>query len=148
MNWKLVVVGGLVFYVVMFAIGLVTGPVIHNTLLKETYQANAGYWRPELNQDPPDMAALMPRWITIGLLTSFVLAALYGWVRPAFSGPGWKRGLAYGILVSVIYTTGYAGWSGVFNLPNEIWAWWTVDTFAGFVPGSVALGWVGGKLAP
>jgi hypothetical protein len=148
MNWKLVIVGGLVFYIVTFAVGMATGPLIHNGVLKDTYKANSGYWRPELNQDPPDMAALMPRWITTGVITSLILAALYGWIRPAFAGPGWKRGLLYGLFLSIVACLSFAGWSGVFNLPENVWVWWGLESFAYYLPGGAALGWVGGKLAP
>ena len=30
----------------------------------EDYKATAEYWRPELNEDPPDMTTLLPRWIS------------------------------------------------------------------------------------
>lgn len=148
MNWKLIVVGGLVFYIVMFVVSFATGPIIHDGLLKASYQANAEHWRPELNQDPPDMGALMPQWITTGLITAFVLAAVYGGIRGAFSGPGWKKGLWFGVILSVIGCCFMAGWWGIFNLPAKIWIWWGLEQFAYYLPGGAALGWVGGKLAP
>jgi hypothetical protein len=147
MNWKLVVIGGLLFYVVMFVVGFATGPLIHNGVLEGPYKANPQFWRPELNQDPPDMGALMPRWIAIGLITSLVLAAVYGWVRPAFAGPGWKAGLKFGLVLAIVNACAMAGWSGVFNLPNEIWFWWAVEGFIYWPIGGMALGWVGDKLA-
>ncbi len=148
MNWKLIVVGGLVFYIVMLIVSFATGPIIHEGLLKESYQANASFWKPELNQDPPDMAALMPLWITTGLITAFVLAAIYGWIRGAFSGPGWKKGLSYGAVLSLVGGCFMAGWSGIFNLPINIWVWWGLEQFLYYLPAGAALGWVGGKLAP
>ena len=148
MNWKLIVVGGLVFYIVMFLVGMATGPIIHNGILKEVYQANSAYWKPELNQDPPDMMALMPQWVTTGILTSLVLAAIYGCIRPAFSGPGWKKGLWYGLILCGFGCCVIAGWAGVFNLPTKIWVWWGVEQFVYYPLGGIALGWVGGKLAP
>ena len=113
MNWKAVVIGGIVFYVVMFVISFATGPIVHEGILDPLYIANEQFWRPELMQDPPDMAALMPRWIAVGLITSIVLAALYGFVQSAFAGPGWKRGLAFGFGVAIIFSLTAAGWSGV-----------------------------------
>lgn len=148
MNWKLVVIGGLVFYVVMFIISFATGPIIHNGLLNDAYKANSQFWRPELNQDPPDMATLMPRWIITGLLTSFVMAALFGAVRSAFQGPGWRQGLLFGLGLSILGCCFMAGWSGVFNLPNKIWIWWGLESFVYYLPGGAVLGWLGGKLAP
>ena len=79
MNWKLIVVGGIALYIVMFAVGMgVGGPLIHDGVLKADYDANPQFWRPELRTDPPDMAGLMPRWIIGGLLSSLVLASIYG----------------------------------------------------------------------
>ncbi len=147
MNWKLIVVGGLVFYAVMWVVSFGTGPVIHGMILEEPYKANQQFWRPELNQDPPDMAALMPRWITTGVITSMVLAAIYGCLRPAL-GTGWVAGIKFGIIVSVLGTTYMAGWSGVFNLPNKIWIWWAIEQPLYYLPGGAVLGWLGEKLTP
>jgi hypothetical protein len=146
MNWKTVVIGGIVFYVVTFIVSMATGPIVHEGILETLYIANESFWRPELTQDPPDMAALMPRWIAVGLISSLVLAAIYGYVQSAFSGPGWKRGLLFGLGVSIIFCLFAAGYSGVFNLPEKIWAVWSLESFAYYLPGGAALGWVVGKL--
>ncbi|HEX9734654.1 MAG TPA: aldo/keto reductase, partial [Thermoanaerobaculia bacterium] len=69
MSWKLIVLGGLASYVAMFVVGMGTGVVIHNGILQADYRAHSAFWVPELNQDPPDMAALMPYWVTTGLWT-------------------------------------------------------------------------------
>ena len=147
MSWKLIVIGGVVFYIVMFVISFATGPLIHGGVLDEAYRANEGFWRPELNQDPPDMTSLMPRWITTGVLTSLVMAAIYGWIRPAL-GRGWVAGVKYGVLLSVVGTLFMAGWSGVFNLPDKIWIWWAIEQPLYYIPGGAVLGWLGEKLAP
>ena len=148
MNLKLVAIGGIVLYLVTFAVSFATGPIIHNNVLKPTYKATPEFWRPELNQDPPDMKALMPRWVTTGLMTSFVLAGVYGAVRGAFAGPGWRKGMIFGFLLSLIAITFMASYSGVFNLPDKIWCWWAFESFFYWIPGGAALGWVGQKLAP
>ena len=147
MNWKLIVVGGIVLYIVMLAVSMITGPLIHNGVLVDDYRANESFWRPELNEDPPDMAALMPRWITTGVLTSLILAAIYGWIRPAL-GKGWIAGLKFGVVVSLFGAASIAGFSGVFNLPDSIWIWWAVEQPMYYLPGGAVLGWLGEKLAP
>ncbi len=38
MNWKLVIIGGIVFYAATFVISLITGPLIHEGVLESTYQ--------------------------------------------------------------------------------------------------------------
>ena len=147
MNWKAVVIGGIVFYVVMFIVSMATGPIVHEGILDPLYMANESFWRPELTQDPPDMAALMPRWIAVGLISSLVMAALYAAVQSAFSGPGWKRGLIFGFGVSIMFGLLAAGWSGVFNLPEKIWMVWSLESFVYYLPGGAALGWVYAKLS-
>jgi len=142
MNWKLIIVGGIVFYAAAFVVGLGTGPLIHDGVLDPLYRANSEHWRPELNQDPPDMAALMPRWVAMGLLTSLVFAAIYGWIGAAFGVAGWKSGLRYGLMVATVATCYHIGWSGIFNLPDAIWAWWSVEAFLTNMAGGAALGWV------
>ena len=41
-----------------------------------------------------------------------------------------------------------AGWSGVFDLPYNIWIWWAVDAVIYTLVGAVVLGIVAEKLAP
>jgi len=144
MNWKLIVIGGIVFYIVTFAVSFVTGPVVHNGILNETYQEN---WRPELNQDPPDMASLMPRWITSGVITSMIFAAIFGWIRPAL-GVGWLAGFKFGVILTLVAWSFMAGYSGVFNLPDKLWIVWGLETPFYHLPAGAVLGWLGEKLAP
>jgi len=148
MNAKLIVIGGLVFYVVTFMVSFATGPLIHQGVLEADYKATEQFWRPELRQDPPDMAALMPRWITAGLISALVLAAIYGVVRGALGGAPWMQGLKFGLITAVFMAMFCLGWSGVFDLPDKIWTWWAVESFLYYLPGGAALGWVGGKVAP
>ena len=148
MNWKLILIGGIVFFVAQFLVGMVTGMVIHEGVLAEAYRATASFWRPELNQDPPDMTALLPRWIAAGLLGAFVLAGIYGAIRHAFDGAGYMRGAKYGFVLFLVTATMMIGWSGVFNLPNQIWLWWMVESLVSFIVAGAALGWVAEKLVP
>jgi hypothetical protein len=148
LSWKLVLLGGLAFYAAQWIVGFATGMLIHNGVLAEPYDATASFWRPELNQEPPDMVALLPLWITTGLIVAFVLAAIYGIVRPAFSGAGWKKGLKYGLMLAVFGLCWNLGYSGVFDLPYVIWTWWTVDSFVFYPVSAIVLGWVGQKVAP
>jgi hypothetical protein len=148
MNLKVILIGGLAYYAAQWAVGMVTGPLIHNGILVEAYQATAGFWRPELMKDPPDMAALLPLWITTGLIGAFLSAAIYMWVRPALSGAAWQRGLKFGVIALVFQLIATMGFQGVSNLPMQIWAWWCVEAVALLLVGGVALGWVAQKLAP
>ena len=148
MNWKLIIVGGLAYYIAAFAVSMISGPFIHEGILQEAYIATAEFWRPELRQVPPDMAALMPMWITTGLITSFILAGVYGVFRKALGGPAWQRGLKFGIAAWLLQASSMAGWSGVFNLPANIWAWWAIDALVFVLVGSIVLGIVAEKLAP
>jgi hypothetical protein len=142
MSWKLVVLGGLAYYVVGFVIGMASGPLIHEGYLKPTYQANSQLWRPELNQDPPDMAALMPRWITTGLIGALISAWIYGWVRGAFSGPGWQKGLRFGLVVGLLGVVWSLGYSGVFNLTDKVWVVWSLEGFLYTLAGGAVMGWL------
>jgi hypothetical protein len=148
MNWKLIIVGGLAYYIAAFIVSMAGGAFIHEGVLDEAYRATAGFWRPELMSDPPDMAALMPMWIATGLISSFILAGVYSVFRGALSGSPWQRGLNFGVAVWLL-NLGYMGaMSGVFNLPYEIWGWWAVDALIYILVGSVVLGIVAEKLAP
>lgn len=69
-------------------------------------------------------------------------------MRPAFAGSGWKKGFKYGLLLAVFAACWNAGYSGVFNLPAAIWAWWTVEAFIFYPISAIILGWVAQKVAP
>ena len=148
MNWKLIVVGGLAYYVAAFIVSMAGGTFIHEGVLEESYRATEMFWRPELRSDPPDMTALMPMWISIGIVTSFILAGIYGVFRNALSGPAWQRGLKFGFAVWLLNASLMAAWQGIFNLPVNIWVWWAVDAAIYVHVGAVVLGIVAEKLAP
>lgn len=97
MNWKLIIIGGIVFWLVTNILGMfVSAPLIHEKVLDPVYQANESFWRPELRQDPPDMAALMPQWMLTSFVSSLLVAGIDSLVGGSFSGPGWSRGLKGG----------------------------------------------------
>lgn len=148
MNAKIIFAGGLAMYVTQFVIAMATGPLIHEGVLVDAYMATAGFWRPELMADPPDMAALLPLWITTGIVGALVIAGIYGVVRSAFAGAGWLRGAKFGFTVWLVQLVSMAGWSGVFNLPYEIWGWWAAEGAAYMIVGGIVLGLVAEKLSP
>lgn len=148
LNFKVILLGGLAMYVAQFVLSMLTGPFIHEGVLKELYMANASYWRPELNQDPPDMAALMPRWITVGLISTFIIVAIYDNIRSALNGSGVVKGVKFGVIAWLFSATLSAGWSGVFNLPESIWIWWAAEFLVMYLAGGAVLGWVTQKLSP
>jgi hypothetical protein len=148
LNFKVIVLAGLAMYVAQFIVGFLTGPLIHDGVLEELYQATPAFWRPELMQDPPDMAALMPRWIATGLIGAFILAGIFDNIRGGLSGSTAVRGVKYGVILFLVNLCVAAGWSGVFNLPDIIWFWWTVESLAYYLVGGFVLGWLTGKLAP
>ncbi len=147
LDWKVIIGGGILMYVAQFIVGFATGHFIHEGVLDPLYRLTTEFWRPELNQDPPDMAALMPRWISIGLLTSLVYAGIYDNIRSAFDGSGMIKGLKFGLIMAIIYILFCAAFSGIFNLPNAIWGWWALEGLITFPIGGLVLGWFAGKFA-
>ncbi len=148
MNLKIIVAGGLAMYAAQFVVSFATGPLVHEGVLFEAYRAHSEYWRPELNEVPPDMVALLPLWISVGVTGSLVLAGIYCIIRGAFAGRGWVSGVKFGLTVWAVQLVTMAGWSGVFNLPYSIWAWWAAEGVLYMVVGGAALGLVAEKLEP
>ena len=147
-NLKIILLGGLAYYVTWFIVSMLTGPFIHDGVLVDSYLANAAFWRPELTQVPPDMAALMPRWITTGLICAFIAAAIFDNIRSALYGGGVVKGIKFGLISFLFSACVAAGWSGVFNLPNDIWIWWNVEALVLYLVSGTALGFVTAKLSP
>ncbi len=147
-NLKVILLGGLAFYVTQFIVSMISGPIVHENILHDLYRTTAAFWRPELNQDPPDMAALMPRWITVGLITTFIITAVFDAIRSALGGSGVVKGMKFGFIVFLFSACLSAGWSGVFNLPNEIWLWWNAEALVMYLVGGAVLGLVTEKLSP
>jgi hypothetical protein len=150
MNWKIVFFGGVAYYVTMFFVSFGTGYLIHSPdgVLFETYKATASFWRPELNADPPDMGALMPMWITTGLVGAFIAAGIYSVVRSSLSGAAWQRGLKFGVIAALFAVINALGYWGVFNLPNNVWQWWMTEATILHLVGGTVLGIVAHKIAP
>ena len=144
MKLKCVVIGGLVFFVVMQLISFVTGPLIHEGVLDPLYESREEVWRPELREDPPNMAALMPMWLLNGVIYSLVIAGLYCCCKCG-DGPGWKRGARFGLGLGVFVCALYLVWSGVFYLPSKIWIFWGVEGLISFVICGAAMGWAVGR---
>ena len=148
MNWKLVIIGGVVYYIVTMILGFgVTGPLIHEGILDATYQEHQSFWRPELNEDPPNLAPLMPRWLIGGLVGSLVFAAIFSCVASSLGGVNLMSGLKYGLIVAVLFAVFAIGYSGVFALPDSLWIWWTLEGLLVNPVGGAAMGWAGGKWA-
>jgi hypothetical protein len=141
LDWKIIIGGGILMYIAQFVGSFITGAFIHQGVLEPLYDATAQFWRPELNQDPPDIAALIPRWIGVGILTAFIHAAIYDNIRSAFDGSGLIRGLKFGLMMAVIFAMFGAAFSGVFNLPDAIWGWWALEGFLIYPLGGLVLGW-------
>lgn len=144
-NLKVIIGGGLLMYIAMFIVSIATGPLLHQGLLQPLYDQTQSFWRPELMSDPPDMGALMPRWISTGLLSAFILAGIYDNIRSAFDGGAVLKGVKYGVVLGLAYVSFSLGYSGVFNLPDAIWGWWTAEGFVYFIVGGAVLGWFTGK---
>ena len=87
-------------------------------------------------------------WIPSGLLSAFLAAGVYSVIRPALTGPGWKRGLKFGVIALVFAIVNALGYHGVFNLPGKIWIWWMVGAAVMYLAAGPVLGWIAQKLAP
>jgi len=140
MKLKIVLLGGLVHYVTSFIAGMLTAMVTHQGILQPYYKATALFWRPELRSEPPDMAALMPLWIAVGLLASVVTAGVYSVSRNALSGLGWQRGAKFGFALGLLYAAMDANLYGVFDLPAFIWLVWALEGIVLSVLAGAAMG--------
>ena len=147
LDLKVIVLGGLVYYVVQFLVSMLTQPFVHEGVLLESYIANAQFWRPELSQDPPDTAALLPRWVATGIVAALIQAAIYDNIRSALNGPAWLQGAKFGVIVCLFLACFSAVWSGICNLPENIWLWWNLEALAYLVIGGTALGVAVAKLS-
>jgi hypothetical protein len=145
LNARNILLGGFVFYLAQWVFGILTGVLLHEGILEPMYQATPAFWRPELQQEPMDMGALMPRWIAVGLITTFIFTAIYDNIREAFHGSGPIRGAKFGFVLALLYGSTMAGWSGIFNLPDLLWFWWALEGFYLYVTSAAVMGWFIGR---
>jgi len=151
MNWKIVFVGGIVYYAAIFVVSMVLGHFIHSPeagVLAETYRETATFWRPELNMNPPDMSLMWSMWLPSGILSAFLAAGIYSVVRSSLTGPGWQRGVKFGVIAFLFAVVSALGYRGVFNLPDNVWIWWMIGALVMYLIGGAMLGWIAQKLAP
>lgn len=146
-NIKLILLGGLAYYATQWLVSMISGFVIHEGVLDSVYRAVPEFWRPELNEDPPNMGALMPLWITTGLIGAFVGVFIFDNIRAALGGSAVIKGVKFGFLMALFYASICAGFNGIFNVPETIWAWWAIEGFIIFMIGGAVLGWVTPKIA-
>ncbi len=88
----------------------------------------------------------MPYWTTVGLIAALTVCGVYGCVRDSFTGPGWRRGMVYGLCIGLIHAGIALGMSGVFNLPGKLWLWWIIEPMVSYLIGGAVLGLVSEKL--
>lgn len=151
MSWKITVLGGLAYYVVLLVVSMLLGVLIHDPVtgvLAEAYRDTAAFWRPELTANPPDMSLMWRLWIPSGVAAALIAAAVYSVVRPALAGPPWRRGLQFGLITVAFCVVNALGYHGIFNLPDEVWAWWIFGSVISNLVAGVVLGAVAQKLAP
>jgi hypothetical protein len=151
MNWKIVFIGGAVYYVVLCAVSMILGMLIHSPetgVLGDVYRETASFWRPELNANPPDTSLLWKLWIPSGLVGALLAAGVYSVIRPAFSGAPWQRGLKFGVVALAFAVINALGYNGVFALPGKMWAWWMVGAAVMYLAAGPVLGFISQKLAP
>ena len=151
MNWKIVFVGGIVYYAALLAVSLVLGQFIHSPdsgVLAEAYRATAPFWRPELNANPPDPGFVWRTLVISGVVGAFIAAGVYGVIRPALAGAAWQRGLKFGAIALAFAVIDALGYHRVFNLPGKIWVWWMVGAAVTYAIAGPVLGWIAQKVAP
>lgn len=144
-NLKVILLGGLAYYVGQFLTSMLTGPFVHEGILVEPYAATAAFWRPELMAD--NMAALLPRWIATGLIAAFAQVWIYDNFRSVLTGSGVVKGIKFGLIAFLFFACFSAGLSGIFNLPETIWLWWNLEAILYFIVGGAAMGFVVAKLS-
>jgi hypothetical protein len=142
MNWKLIIVGGLVFWLVTTLGTYVTDIGIHQKVLGTVYGEHSSFWLPELREDPPDMEALMPRWLATSALSSFVVAGIFSFVYGSFNGRGWRKGGSWGLCLATFSFATLLALSVIINLPMKIWIWWGIEGLLLLTTGGAAMGWV------
>lgn len=148
MSARFIVLGGLAYFVVANIVGAVTGQLIHGEggFLEALYRANEAMWRPELNQKPPDLGALMPLWISVGLINSLIVAAVYNLFANAMRGGPIANGLRFGAGAGLIMIGLYASYFGIFALPATIWVTWAIEGLVIYSLGGITLAFIGRRL--
>jgi uncharacterized ion transporter superfamily protein YfcC len=69
-------------------------------------------------------------------------------VRSSLTGAAWQRGLKFGVIAVIFCLINLMGYWGVFNLPNQIWQWWFIDSTVIHLISGIVLGLIAQKLAP
>jgi len=149
-NIKLVLLGGIAYFLIAQIIGAISGPLVHGPggALEATYQMYSAMWRPELNATPPDLMALMPLWLTTAAINSLIVAAVFDLIRPSLPGGAVAQGLRFGITVGLIMVGLFGLYFGIFALPAKVWIFWGVEGLLTYSVGGIGIAAVGNKFAP
>jgi hypothetical protein len=104
----------------------------HGNVMKARYIETALLWRPE---------AEMKAWaITLGIsLSAFIATYVFA---KGFEGKGIKEGLRFGILITLLFSSGYLIAHATQPIPEDIIGMWIIGDFLGYSLGSILLGYV------
>lgn len=147
MNIKFVLIGTVAWFLISQVIGMVSGMLIHGPggALNATYMEFAAMWRPELNQQPPDMAALLPLWMSMAALNALLMAVIYELIRPALNAGLVANGVRFALVTGLTMTALYAMHFGLFALPARVWIFWGIEGALNYLLGGIALAFIAGR---
>ena len=118
MNIKSILLGALVFFLVSVALAFVLA-IPDEALFEEIYKA-LPLWRGELESN----SSLFLAWIAQKMIFALGISLLFHWVSPSMKGPGWRRGILFGLCTCPLIWATYLGLWTLFTLPASIWIWW------------------------
>lgn len=147
MNVKAVGAGGLAFFAVSFLFAVIAA-IPGEALMEDLYQNTKPFWRESVTEENFTETPLFLAWIAHKLLFALGVSLLYGWARPSLKGPGWKRGVLLGLATWPLVVATYVGQWTVFNLPGELWIWWSLFYLLNAPLSGAALGVVFERIAP
>lgn len=120
--------------VIVFLFILVTDFLFHGIYLKDIYQLTADLWRSEAEMQ--DYYA----WITFGqFIISVAFVVLYVY---AFKNGSVLKGLAYGLLIGIIFTGNFFIWYAVAPYSIDLVINWIIGIIVQFAVAGLIVGYI------
>lgn len=114
----------------VFVVGQVLGYVIHNVILRATYDSLKSLWRPDMQ------SKMWIMWLT-GLITSFLFTLIFA---KGYEGKGIGEGVRFGVLIG-LFTSIPMAYNSYVTLPipySLALQWFLYGTVATIILGVVA----------
>ena len=118
MNLKAFLLGSLAFFLVSLLLAFILA--IPDEAFFEQIYDEVSLWRGDFSGS----SKFLYGWVTQKMIFAMGFSLVFQWIFPSIQGPGWRRGIIFGLSTCLFVWATYLGLWSVLDLPGILWIWW------------------------